>query len=84
MSAGGKDAEALRHALHAAILRFEPRLLPGTLSIEVDGGSLEPGRRTLPFRIEAVLWAHPLPLRIRFNAEADLETCRFTTPDEQE
>lgn len=84
MSADGLDADALRRALHAAILRFEPRLMGGTLSVEVDRGSAAAAGRTLSFRIESVLWAQPLPLRIRLNTEADLETFRFAIPDEPE
>ncbi|UPG84779.1 type VI secretion system baseplate subunit TssE [Luteibacter aegosomatis] len=84
MSAEGLDADALRRALHAAILRFEPRLMGGTLSVEVERGGTGAASRTLSFRIESVLWAQPLPLRIRLDTEADLETFRFATPDEPE
>lgn len=84
MHAEGHDTDGFRRALHAAIERFEPRLLPGSLHVEVERRAPVHGRRALAFRIDAVLWAQPLPLRMRINTEADMETFRFTIVDAPE
>lgn len=76
-SAGGVDLDQLRRAVRSAIVRFEPRLLPETLSVDIELDRNSMGHRTLSFRIEAVMWAQPLPVDIRFDMEADLETFRF-------
>jgi type VI secretion system protein ImpF len=38
----------------------------------------EMNSNTLRFRIEADLWAHPLPLHLYLQTEVDLDTGEFT------
>jgi type VI secretion system protein ImpF len=65
----GVDTDMLRQMIVASLRRFEPRLLPGSLKVEaVDDGRL-PG--SLHFRIEADLWAEPVPLRMVMRTELD-------------
>lgn len=64
---GGLDPSALRHEILLSLRRFEPRLLPETLEVTV----IEDKRDgTFQFRIEADLWANPLPLRMLMRTEA--------------
>lgn len=82
MNATGIDPDALGRAVRAAIVRFEPRLVPETLHVDVDLDRSSMGRRTLSFRIESVMWAQPMPVAIRLDTEADLETLRFAVDRE--
>jgi type VI secretion system protein ImpF len=74
----GLDVEALRQGLRAAIVRFEPRLDPASLQIDVDVDIQRMDRLTLSFRIASTMWAQPLPLNLYLKTEVDLETARFS------
>ncbi|MBB4577289.1 type VI secretion system baseplate subunit TssE [Rhizobium lentis] len=72
----GMDKSALREAIIESLQRFEPRLLPDTLKVTVlDDGQ---GCGTFRFRIEADLWAQPLPVRMvmRTEVNSELESAR--------
>lgn len=67
----GIDANALGQEILSSLQRFEPRLLPDSLRVMAiedpqDGGALH-------FRIEADLWAQPVPLRMVMRTEIDRE-----------
>jgi type VI secretion system protein ImpF len=74
------DAVALQHAIREAILRFEPRVLPESLEVDVIGS---PGRlethNVIGVEIRGRLWAQPVPLEILLRTEVDLEngTCEI-------
>ncbi len=62
----GLDPSVLRREILLSLRRFEPRFLPDSLEVTVvedrrDG--------TFQFRIEADLWAQPLPLRMLMRTE---------------
>lgn len=65
----------VEQAIRAAILRFEPRLLPESLKIEiVEDGSVLDWHNIISIRISAQLWAQPVPLEMLLRTEFDLET----------
>ena len=75
------DAVALQQSIREAILRFEPRVLPETLEVEVVGtpaARLE-SHNVIGVEIRGRLWAHPVPLEILLRTEVDLEegTCEI-------
>jgi len=72
--ATGMSASALERAVHTAITTFEPRLDRTTLRVSVVAESSEEQRNALAFRIEAQLWAEPLPVSLYLKTELDLET----------
>jgi type VI secretion system protein ImpF len=74
---GGLEGK-LAYEIREAILRFEPRILPDSLQITGVGEreSARPNRRT--FRIEAEIWARPLPQDLFLHTELDLETGKFS------
>jgi type VI secretion system protein ImpF len=75
--ATGMSAAALERAVHAAIAAFEPRLDRSTLRVSVLMEATEL-RNALAFRIEAQLWAEPLPVSLYLKTELDLETGAIT------
>jgi type VI secretion system protein ImpF len=80
LASSGVDAESLEREILQAIHTFEPRLIPGTVSVravETD----EMSGCALMFEIEADLWAQPLPLHLYLQTELDLETGRFETTE---
>lgn len=69
------DWKAVEDAIHAAILRFEPRLLPNSLTVRLAGHDDQVQRHnTLHFEIHAQLWSQPYPLEILLQSNLDLET----------
>ena len=76
----GKTASSLsiddmRYRLLEAIRRFEPRILPDSLSI---GITIDPhtmsNRRSLSFEIRGILWIHSIPESLFIKTDLDLET----------
>jgi type VI secretion system protein ImpF len=76
--ATGMSAAAIERAVHTAITAFEPRLDRAALRVSVVMESTEALRNALAFRIEAQLWAEPLPVSLYLKTELDLETGAVT------
>jgi type VI secretion system protein ImpF len=68
------DLPELSRVLKEAILRFEPRILAGTLSVKgvafSDAGA---HHNVLSFQITGELWAQPYPLELLLKTDVDLE-----------
>jgi type VI secretion system protein ImpF len=76
--ATGMSAAAIERAVQNAIIAFEPRLDRSSLRVSVVTDSTEAPRNALAFRIEAQLWAEPLPVSLYLKTELDLETGAVT------
>ena len=74
MTASSVSADELRYRLIEAIQRFEPRIIPSTISITLDVNPEEMTRRAVRFEIRGDLWAQPLPESLFIATELDLET----------
>ena len=72
----------LERAVRDAVLRYEPRILSQSLSVQVVHvtGSA-PGRSSLALEISGELWAMPTPDPLFFRTEVDLETGQFSIKD---
>jgi type VI secretion system protein ImpF len=81
VTASNVDADELARRVRQAIERFEPRILPATLSVRVTTAEGEAGPNVLTMRIEGDLWAVPAPLRILVNTSIDLESGRVVVAD---
>lgn len=71
----------LEKSVRAALLRYEPRLVPGSLQISVKLGDNPFGRAALVVEIHADLHSDPLPLTLHVRTEIDVETGRVTVGD---
>ncbi|HTN49670.1 MAG TPA: type VI secretion system baseplate subunit TssE [Burkholderiaceae bacterium] len=71
------DGVALQQSIREAILRYEPRVLPDSLVVEVIGspGGLE--HNVIGIEIRGHLWAQPIPLEILLRADVDLEDATY-------
>jgi type VI secretion system protein ImpF len=69
------DLSELERTLSDAILRFEPRILPHTLSVRGIPPS-EPlvHHNVLSFEITGQLWGQPYPLELLLKTDMDLES----------
>ncbi|WKB55663.1 type VI secretion system baseplate subunit TssE [Eleftheria terrae] len=73
-SQGAVDRRRLQRELAEAIRRFEPRLIPETLEVAVEGAASERSHSQLRLVIKGQLWCEPVPLDLWLAAELDLET----------
>lgn len=67
-------AADLQQLLKESLLRFEPRLDPNSLKVELTDPIAPRKFRNLGFVIEADLWSQPLPLHLYFKTEINLDT----------
>ena len=73
-SASSLGVEDMRYRLTEALQRFEPRIMPNTLSIAIETERDEMSNRALQFEIRGDLWAQPIPEALFIRTELDLET----------
>lgn len=72
--AAGLDPRRLQEMIREVVRRFEPRILPEGLKVEVVTDKDVMSRRALTFRVVGVLWAQPVPEHIYLRTELDLES----------
>lgn len=76
------DLGALQDRVRNAILDYEPRILPETLSVvAVSNEAQADHHNVIGFRITGQLWAQPVPLELMLQTEIDLETGRVEIRD---
>lgn len=68
------DRKDIEVNIHRAILDFEPRILPETLSVNVQSGDGFLHHNTLEFEIRCQFWSKPYPLEMLLKTCLDLET----------
>jgi len=74
LTVSGADTTALERSVTEAVRKFEPRILPETLSVSVARDVTAMGRNSMVFTIEGQLWAEPTPTLLYLKTEVDLET----------
>jgi type VI secretion system protein ImpF len=74
LTASGLRIEEFERARLEAVRSFEPRILPGTLSIQVNVGYAHSDHNAISFEIRGDLWAQPTPDPLYVRTEVDLET----------
>lgn len=67
--------------IRQAILRYEPRIMPNTLSVRVVTGTGSEAGNHVYFEISGDLWALPAPDPLLYRTEVDLETGQFEIRD---
>ncbi len=61
----------LERMIHKAIEQFEPRIIPGSLSVTLS--NVEDSMKSqIFFNIQADLWAQPVPVEVYLRTELDL------------
>lgn len=74
MTASSLSAEEMRYQLLEALRRFEPRIIPNTISIKMAVAPEEMNNRSIRFEIWGDLWSQPIPESLFIKTEMDLET----------
>jgi type VI secretion system protein ImpF len=77
VSAGSKDNASIEREIRQAIIDFEPRILPGTLKVDVAIDHTEMSINTVTLQIQGELWWQPLPERFYLKAVLDPELGKF-------
>lgn len=71
----GIDWRELEQQIHDAILAFEPRILPDSLSVKAFASSDSLRHHNLlQFELRGELWSMPFPTELLLRSELDLET----------
>ena len=75
-----QTAEDIQHLVREAILRFEPRILPASLSVSLVEDAETSAPHAIRLEISGELWMQPVPEPLYIRTEIDLETggCRMT------
>ena len=75
VAASGLDLPKLERALRQAIVDFEPRILPDSVSVKavLDRQSLD-HHNVVSLHIEGLLWAQPVPIELLLRTQFDLES----------
>jgi type VI secretion system protein ImpF len=75
LTASGLDVLQLERILRQAIIDFEPRILPDSVSVkaELERETLD-HHNVLSLHIEALLWAQPVPIELLLRTQLDLES----------
>ena len=65
----------LEDVIRQTIIRFEPRILPRTLTVRgMPASDALTHHNVLSFEISGSLWAHPYPLELLIKTDVDLES----------
>jgi type VI secretion system protein ImpF len=76
------DVSQMERTIFQAITRFEPRILPQTLSVHaVEATSVLDTHNMIEFEIRGHLWAQPVPLEILLRTRLDLEAGQVEVSD---
>ena len=79
----GVDWRELERAIHEAILIFEPRILPDTLTVKAILPTDSLGHHNiLQFELRGELWSMPFPIELLIRSALDLETGQMTLHDQ--
>lgn len=74
MTASSLSLDEIEYQLIKALRRFEPRILPNTISIDMTVDPDEMTNRSLRFEIRGDLWSQPIPESLFIRTQLDLET----------
>ena len=64
-------AEMIRKSIASAIDIFEPRIIPGSVDVELREEEA-PGEMLVAFDIRADMWAQPMPIELYLRSKVDL------------
>lgn len=73
MTASGIDKAAVERSVRQAIIDFEPRIIRGSLTVNVFVDSTDMTGNALGLEIEGMIWGQPMPQRLYVKTEVDLE-----------
>jgi type VI secretion system protein ImpF len=76
--ASGLDLVDLEREIVRAIEKFEPRIMPGTVTVKTVESSVNSGPNIIAFEIHGELWANPIPDHLYIKTQIDLETGQCT------
>ena len=75
ITASGLNIRELERSLRQAIIDFEPRILPDSVSVKAlaEGDTVD-HHNVIALHIEGLLWAQPVPIELLLRTQFDLES----------
>lgn len=70
---GSERAQAIRRSIENAIAQFEPRIIEGSVDVQLREGK-DANDMTVGLDIRADMWAQPMPLELYLRSKVDLTT----------
>lgn len=81
-TASSLDITDLERAIRNSLLRFEPRIIPGSLQVNTEQqGNILDWHNVIGVRISAHIWAQPVPLELLLHTQIDLESGQIEVRD---
>jgi type VI secretion system protein ImpF len=81
-TASSLDISDVERAIREALIQFEPRILPGSLRVEAQqSDNIMDWHNIVSVRIEAMVWAQPVPLQLMLRTQLDLESGMIEVSD---
>ena len=78
------DVGVLEEGIRQAIVRFEPRILPDTLTVRaLEASTVLDTHNVIEFEIRGHLWSQPVPLEILLKTQLDLEAGQVEVTDSE-
>ena len=74
MSTSSLNVDDMRYRLTEALHRFEPRIIPNTISVVMTKETDVMSSRSIRFEIRGDLWTQPIPESLFIRTELDLDT----------
>src|SRR5262249_7154488 len=73
--ASAVDIRRLERALRQAIIDFEPRILPDSVTVKaaIESDALD-HHNVVSLQIAGLLWAQPIPIELLLRTQLDLES----------
>jgi type VI secretion system protein ImpF len=84
MTLSGLSTVDVERKIRQSVLRYEPRVLPDTLTVRVvtaETGPSHPHGNSVTLEIAGELWAIPAPDPLYYRTEVDLETGQIQIKD---
>lgn len=72
-TASSINIHQLERNIKETILRFEPRIIPKTLKVQLRVNEIMMNHNSLMFEIKGDLWAEPVPIQLQLMTQVDLE-----------
>ena len=73
-TASSIDSIELEEAIKQTILRFEPRIIPKTLELQLHEDTENMNHNSLIIEIKGDIWSDPVPVHLHLRTQIDLES----------
>jgi len=80
-TASSINVRELEEAIKQTILRFEPRIIPKTLKVQLHEDKEKMNHNSLIIEIKGDVWTDPVPIHLHLRTQIDLESGNVNVKD---